>query len=123
MTFRLLTIAGLGAALAIALPAQSQAPKPPAAFTTCATCHATVAGRPSPMGPNLFGVAGRVSGTVPKFNYSPAMKKAAIKWDAATLDALIAGPRAAVPGTIMPDLPVKDAAKRNEIVSYLLSLK
>jgi cytochrome c len=98
-------------------------PKPPAAFTPCAACHATAAGRVSPVGPNLFGVVGRVSGTVRSSLSSPAMKKAAIVWDEKKLDAYLAAPLTLVPGTAMPNTPVKDPAIRREIIAYLLSLK
>ena len=122
---------GLAAALAGTLPAlaQGEAPKatapskPPAAFTPCAACYATAAGRLSPVGPNLFGVVGRLSGTVRSSLASPAMKKAAITWNAEKLDAYLAAPLALVPGTAMPNTPVKDPAVRKEIIAYLMTLK
>ena len=106
-----------------AIPVPDAAPEPPAAFGKCSGCHATVADRASPGGPNLFGIGGRVSGTLPRAIYSAAMKKAAIVWDEQSLDAFIANPGAAVPGNTMFSVPEKDEAARKEIVAYLLSLK
>lgn len=102
---------------------RTAAAAPPPAFRKCSGCHATIANRASPGGPNLFGIGGRVSGTLPRATYSAAMKKAAIRWDARSLDAFIADPRGKVPGNIMFTAPEKDAAARKQIVTYLLSLK
>src|SRR5438132_745168 len=48
--------------------------------THCATCHATEAGQ-NKIGPSLAGIVGSKSGTVPGFDFSPAMKNADITWD------------------------------------------
>lgn len=95
----------------------------PAAFAPCGTCHVTQSGQKSTIGPNLFGVSQRSSGTLAEFKYSPAMKNAAIEWNSENLGAFIASPREHVPGTKMAFPGVKDAAKRKEIVDYLLSLQ
>ncbi len=55
-----------------------------AAFRQCATCHHVIApdgtvlaGRANvKTGPNLYGVAGRISGMVPDFRYSASLKQA-----------------------------------------------
>jgi len=41
----------------------------------CGICHTVVAGK-NMVGPSLFGVAGRKSGSLPDFHYSDAMKNA-----------------------------------------------
>src|SRR5689334_438948 len=69
-------------------------------MTACVTCHSAARGE-NGAGPSLFGVAGRVSGTLAGFDYSPAMKGAKIRWDAKTLDRYLADPAATVPGTQM----------------------
>jgi cytochrome c len=116
--------------LAAAFAAQSAAAQAPAAgdpvkgkteFGVCAMCHANVAGKTG-IGPSLFGVVGRQAGTVPGFNYSAAMKTAGA-WTPDKLDAFIASPKTAVPGTSMPFGGIKDAGKRADIVAYLGALK
>src|SRR6267378_2596459 len=57
----------------------------------CSVCHAT---EPSvnKVGPSLACVFGRKSGTEAGFDYSPALKAAAINWDEKTLDQFIQNP-------------------------------
>ena len=97
--------------------------KPPAAFTRCATCHATTKGAPHGLGNTLFGIYGRRAGTMPDYAYSDAMIASRIVWTSATLDAFIADPRAVVPETRMSSAKTADPAKRAEIVSYLKTLR
>src|SRR3546814_6662054 len=54
------------------------APKPPA-FAMCGACHKVDQGAPHGLGPNLWAIGGKVSGTTPGFKYSPALTKAKIK--------------------------------------------
>ncbi len=91
------------------------------AFAVCAVCHSDTAGK-NGIGPSLFGVVGRDAGTVSGFKYSAAMKTAG-KWTPEKLDAFIAAPKTAVPGTSMPFGGMKDAAKRADLVAYLATLK
>ena len=58
--------------------------------SACGTCHSANAGHR--IGPSLVGVVGRVSGTAQGVEFSPAMKKAAITWDAALLERFLAAP-------------------------------
>lgn len=95
----------------------------PASFAQCAVCHVSEAGKAATLGPNLFGVAGRAAGTTEGFPYSQAMKDSGVTWDAAKLDAFLTSPQKVVPGTRMAFGGVADAAKRKEIVDYLMSLK
>jgi len=90
--------------------------------TQCSICHAVAPGRNS-IGPTLFGVVGRKTGSVPGFHYSPANLGANITWEPATLDKYIESPRAVVPGTIMTYSGVKDATKRADLIAYLETLK
>ncbi|MGP8229184.1 MAG: c-type cytochrome [Steroidobacteraceae bacterium] len=92
-----------------------------AAFQLCAPCHSLDGSNGT--GPTLKGVIGRLSGTVPGFRYSRAMKSAAITWDATSLDRYLADPQALVPGNIMPFSGIQDAATRDAVIVYLRSLR
>ena len=53
------------------------------------------------VGPSLYRMVGRKTGTVPGFHYSQANLTANLTWDEATLDKYLQAPRAVVPGTTM----------------------
>jgi cytochrome c len=88
----------------------------------CGACHAAEAGK-NKIGPSLFGVVGRPSGSVAGFKYSPANKAAGLTWDTATLDKYLVDPKAFVPGTIMTFPGLKDADERADVIAYLETLK
>jgi cytochrome c len=87
----------------------------------CAVCHATEAGQ-NKIGPSLAGIVGSKSGTVPGFDFSPAMKNADITWDEANLDKYLANPTGVVHGTKMfVNLPSE--SDRQNVIAYLDTLK
>lgn len=100
-----------------------QTVQPPPAFAQCRACHSVVKNSPSGVGPNLFGVSGAPAAAKPGYAYSPAMKASKIRWDRARMDAYLANPKGLVPGTKMMSPPVRDAARRKEIIDYLEKLK
>src|SRR5215475_12167099 len=89
--------------------------------TRCGVCHATEPGVKK-FGPSLAGVFGRKSGTEAGYEYSAALKTAAITWDDKTLDQYIENPTVDVPGTKMPvNLP--GSGDRENVIAYLKTLK
>jgi cytochrome c len=84
----------------------------------CTGCHALDNDKE---GPRLRGVYGRKSGAVESFNYSDALKKADIQWDAASLDRWLADPEKLVPDNDMAFRLVK-ADERTDIIAYLKQL-
>ena len=91
------------------------------AFQQCAECHSP--GTSDGAGPGLKGVFGRRAGTKAGFAYSDAMARSARVWDDALLDAFLADPRKAVPGTTMDWPGDGDAKERADLVAYLKTLK
>jgi cytochrome c oxidase assembly protein Cox11/cytochrome c2 len=81
----------------------------------CAACHALDANR---VGPALDHVVGRTAGTRPGYRYSAALARSAIVWSQPALEQWLAGPRAFIPGAVMP-MAVADPAIRRDIVAYL----
>jgi cytochrome c len=90
--------------------------------SSCSICHSAQAGQ-NKIGPTLFGLVGRKTGTVSGYNYSPANEAANMTWDAATLDKYLEAPRTVIPGTKMTYAGMKDAGKRGDLISYLETLK
>ena len=112
----LLQLTAIGAAAA----ADAEAGK--VDFKKCALCHTDEAGK-NKIGPSLFGVVGRKSGSLENYNYSEAMKKFDHTWDAETLNTYLADPRAVVPGTKMIFPGIKDEKERQDVIAYLETLK
>lgn len=88
----------------------------------CSMCHSNQAGQ-NKIGPSLFGVVGRKTGSEPGYTYSPANQGANLTWDEATLDKYLQAPRTVVPGTKMTYGGLKDDTKRANLIAYLATLK
>jgi len=111
--------AGQASPAAAAGPSLASAP---ASFGQCAACHALKPGAHG-VGPSLFGVYGTKAGEIAGYSFSPALKASGLTWDDATLDKWIAAPMELVPGTRMAYPGMADAAKRQELVAFLKTLK
>lgn len=85
-------------------------------YARCQACHALEYNR---TGPKHCGVVGRKSGSVPGFDYSPAMKQAKLTWDEKTLDRFLADPPKFVPGTTMTYAGISDPQERADVIAYL----
>ena len=85
-------------------------------YARCAACHALAYDR---VGPRHCGVMGRRAGSIEGFEYSAAMKKSGIVWNAKTLERFLAAPMQRVPGTTMTYAGVADAKERVDLVAYL----
>jgi cytochrome c2 len=94
---------------------------PPQAFNQCTACHSTTPGK-TIIGPSLAGIYGEKAAVVPGFQFSDAMKKSGITWNAANLDAFLTNPQAKVPGTLMGFAGIKDPAQRKAVIDYLKTL-
>ncbi|PZF78701.1 cytochrome c family protein [Aestuariivirga litoralis] len=108
----------LGAMLASADAAKGQT-----VFKACAACHDGSKGGPNKVGPNLWGVVGRMHGSHEGFAYSDAM--AALKdkpWTYEALNEFITNPKAAIPGTKMAFGGIKKDADRANLLAYLQTL-
>jgi cytochrome c len=89
--------------------------------TQCGICHSPLPGK-NMVGPSLFGIIGRKSGSVEGFHYSAANRSADITWNADILDKYLQNPRGIVPGTIMTYAGLKDDAKRADLIAWLETL-
>ena len=85
-------------------------------YARCAACHALTFDR---VGPRHCGLLGRRAGSVPGFDYSPAMKKSGIVWNEKTLDRFLTKPLAMVPGSTMTYAGVPEASDRGDLIAYL----
>lgn len=83
----------------------------------CGACHATVAGKPAILAPNLKGVVGRKAAST-DFKYSPALKASDLTWTPDKLDQFLTAPSRLVPGTRMM-ISIADAKQRKAVVDWL----
>ncbi len=89
----------------------------------CRTCHSIREGD-NRLGPNLYKIIGRRAGSLPKYNYSSAMKDADFVWDEAKLTRFIANPDEIVPGNkMLPYGGLASAEDRKRVVDFLSWMK
>jgi cytochrome c len=89
----------------------------------CASCHSFNQGGNNGVGPNLYDVVGANHARVAGFNYSQANRALADKpWDYEALNAFIARPSAAMPGTRMAFAGIGNTQQRADVIAYLRSL-
>ena len=88
----------------------------------CAICHADTAGV-NKIGPSLFGVVGRHTGSEAGYDYSVANKNANLVWTPDVLEKYLDNPQKVIPGTKMPYAGLKNATKRANIIAFLATLK
>jgi cytochrome c len=118
-------VTALLAGLAIAWPVVAHAADPEAGQTVfktqCGVCHSPLPGK-NMVGPSLFGLMERKSGSIEGFRYSAANKSADITWNTETLDKYLTAPREVIPGTTMTYAGLKDPAKRADLIAFLATL-
>ena len=86
----------------------------------CSVCHTLSPDGRRRAGPTLFGVFGRMAGTLEGYPYSQALLDSDIIWDEATINRLFAeGPDIVTPGTKMPIQRMKNPKDLTDLVTFL----
>ena len=91
-------------------------------FALCRSCHVLDEGV-NRVGPSLYNVVGRPSGSVAGFSYSDANKNSGVTWSEDVLFEYLKDPKAFMPGTKMAFPGIKDDQDRANLVAYLASTK
>ena len=114
----LLVAAALLAASGMTASAQDVA-KGEASFRKCLPCHSIGDDAQNKIGPELNGIDGRHSGSVPGFDYSDANKNSGIVWNEAKFKEYIKDPRGLIPGTKMIFAGIKNENEINDLWAYV----
>ena len=89
-------------------------------FALCRSCHVLEDGV-NRVGPSLYNIVGRASGTVAGYSYSDANKNSGVTWTTDVLFEYLEDPKGFMPGTKMAFPGIKDAQDRANLVAYLES--
>lgn len=87
-------------------------------FVQCQACHVQQEGV-NRVGPSLYNVVGRESGSVEGFRYSKANQDSDLVWTEEQLFTYLKNPRATIPGTTMAFAGIPDPQKRADVIAYL----
>lgn len=89
-------------------------------WRACAVCHSLTPDDGNRAGPSLHGVYGRRIGSLPEYDYSPALREMTLIWTPETVAALFEhGPEAYTPGSRMPEQRINDPADRQALTDFL----
>lgn len=91
-------------------------------FRKCKACHTVEQGGRNAIGPNLWNVVGSKLAHREDFDYSSAMRQAGGEWTYDKLDAFLARPREALPGTKMTFAGLSRPDERADVIAYLRTL-
>ncbi len=91
-------------------------------FALCRSCHVLEEGV-NRVGPSLYNIVGRKSGTVEGYSYSEANKSSGVTWTTDVLFEYLEDPKGFMPGTKMAFPGIKNPQDRANLIAYLESTK
>lgn len=95
-------------------------------FNKCKACHRVGPDAKNAVGPTLNGVVGRVTASVPDFNYSEALAAKGAEghvWTPEELAIYLANPKEAIPGNKMVFAGLKKPEDIANVIAYLATFK
>ena len=88
-------------------------------FKKCAACHSIVKGGKNNIGPALYNVVGRKTGTVTDYKYSKALASFEKKWTFEELNGYLIKPAKWIKGTKMAFAGLRKEKDRASVIKYL----
>ena len=90
-------------------------------FKKCTACHMIAAGGKNMIGPNLWGVIGRTSGSISDYKYSKAMIAHGKEWSFEEMNSYLIKPQAHIKGTKMAFAGLRKEKDRASVILYMNS--
>ena len=88
-------------------------------FKKCAACHSIAQGGANKIGPALWGVLGRKSGSVSDYKYSKAMAAHGKVWSFEEMNGFLIKPKDWIKGTKMSFAGLKNEKERAAVILYM----
>ena len=97
-------------------------------FDRCLPCHTVEQDAPHSLGPNLFGVVGRMAGSADGYVYSPAMSDSGVTWTAENIALFLkdlngSSPESFIPGNRMIQLGGASDEEIAHMIAYMETLR
>ena len=90
-------------------------------FKKCTACHQIAADGKNMIGPNLWGVIGRTSGSISDYKYSKAMFAHGKEWSFEEMNSYLIKPQAHIKGTKMAFAGLRKEKDRSSVILYMNS--
>jgi len=103
----------------MALFASTSAVEGAKVFKKCAACHSIAEGGSNKIGPALWGVLGRPTGSAPGYKYSKAMASHGKNWSFEEMNGFLTKPKNWIKGTKMSFAGLKKAEDRAAVILYM----
>jgi len=103
----------------MALFASTSATEGAKVFKKCAACHSIAEGGANKIGPALWGVLGRPTGSVAGYKYSKAMAAYGKNWSFEEMNGFLTKPKDWIKGTKMSFAGLKNAKERAAVILYM----
>ncbi len=90
-------------------------------FKKCTACHQIADGGKNMIGPNLWGVIGRTSGSISDYKYSKAMIAHGKEWSFEEMNSYLIKPQAHIKGTKMAFAGLRKEKDRASVILFMNS--
>ena len=90
-------------------------------FKKCSACHMIASGGKNKIGPNLWSVLGRKTGSISDYKYSKALAAYGKEWTFAEMNGFLIKPSAHIKGTKMAFAGLKNEKDRASVILFMNS--